>query len=56
MMVIGYDPIGELWIEVPSGLEAESKQSLLAMIKRKELGLPEHSFLSNRYVLERIVI
>jgi len=53
-MSINYDEYSKKYYDANTGLEAKSKNQLNADIIRKNLGLPIHPFLSNRFVLNNI--
>lgn len=45
-----------VWEDEQTGLTYHTKQGLIAKVKRFNLDIPEHPYLSNRFVIHRINI
>ena len=54
-MDIFFDSKFNNFVDRDSGLYASSKTELIALDKSYRLQLPNHEFLSNRYILKKIV-
>jgi hypothetical protein len=50
------DMIGNTYLDKETGIKSNSKTGLQAALKRYYLKIPDHSYLSNRYVLHMINI